>query len=74
MEIMSASSSAAALPDTYYVQTCTTDFIVIGMQAGEAEATIARIVCTMVTVSLVSLWCNARKIKRLLLFFSHWLR
>eukprot|EP00903_Cladosiphon_okamuranus_P012700 g11874.t1 len=40
---------------------------------GEAYATPIREIATLITVSVASSWCNARKIRRLSLFFSHWL-
>lgn len=59
--------------ESEYVQQCQSDFVVIGMQNGEAGGTVIRIITTMITVSIVSSWCNSKKIRRLLLFFLHWL-
>ncbi|CAN0296803.1 unnamed protein product, partial [Ectocarpus sp. 4 AP-2014] len=59
------------LPNTL---TCETGFSVVGMQEGENYLTPIRVLSTLVAVSVVSAWCNLAKIKRLSLFFSHWLR
>lgn len=54
---------------------CKVDFYVIGSQGGEPVATMCRTVFTIVTISLISSWCiQSSKVKKLLLFFSHWLR
>lgn len=53
---------------------CEGDFMVVGMKSGEVVGTIVRLVCTLVTVSITSSWFGGHKVKRLLLFFSHWLR
>lgn len=70
---MSSSASEAPIAPMF-VHSCPSDFLVIGMQAGEEGGTPIRVLSTLITVSIVSSWCNTRKIKALLLFFSHWLR
>lgn len=71
-------SEAAAIEAEAYEELftlkCRSDFPVVGMVKGEAAGTIFRVACTLITVSLTSSWLDGRKIKRLLLFFSHWLR
>lgn len=57
-----------------YELTCTTELPVTGEKTGEAFATMWRIILMLVTVSVVSSWCNGDKVKRLMLFFAHWLR
>ncbi|CAM9225058.1 unnamed protein product [Ectocarpus sp. 8 AP-2014] len=87
---MATSSSAAALEaddgsaslsteqaadDTYaYTLKCETGFIVAGLQEGEAASAFVRVLCTLITVSVVSSWVTRRDcIYKLPLFFSHWL-
>lgn len=53
--------------------TCESDFIVLGLQDGERSAAAVRVVATFVSVSVTSAWFSVRKIKRLSLFFAHWL-
>lgn len=61
--------------DMFY-RTCGTRLIVEELQEGEAVCTPIRVLCTLVTVSVISAWFNRRVSIRnkLLLFFSHWLR
>lgn len=54
--------------------TCSSDFAVLGEVVGEAWCTMWRTLVMLITVSIVSSWCCTEKIKRLLLFFSHWFR
>ncbi|CAM9119172.1 unnamed protein product [Ectocarpus sp. 6 AP-2014] len=56
-----------------YTLTCEAGFLVAGMQEGENYLTPIRVLSTLIAVSVVSAWCNRAKIKRLSLFFSHWL-
>ncbi|CAM9508298.1 unnamed protein product [Ectocarpus fasciculatus] len=56
-----------------YTLTCETGFLVAGMQEGENYLTPIRVLSTLISVSVVSAWCSRAKIKRLSLFFSHWL-
>ncbi|CAM9897288.1 unnamed protein product [Scytosiphon promiscuus] len=53
--------------------TCTSDFPSIGYQPGEKICTMVRVLCTLITVSIISSWCNKRIVERYLLFFTHWL-
>lgn len=59
---------------TTHELTCTSDFWVATEMSGEDWGTMWHMAMTLVTVSIMSSWCNAHKIKRLLLFFTHWLR
>lgn len=53
---------------------CDTGFLVVGFQEGEAVCTPIRVVSTLITMSVASAWISRRMaIKKLLLFFSHWL-
>lgn len=58
----------------YFELACTTDLHVTGETTGEAFSTMWRIVLTLVTVSIVSSWRKGETIRRLMLFFAHWLR
>lgn len=58
----------------FFELTCPSDLHVTGETTGEAFSTMWRIVMTLVTVSIVSSWRNCETIKRLMLFFAHWLR
>lgn len=53
---------------------CQTDFIAIGLQQGEDISTAIRIAATLISLSISSAWCRWTKIRRLSLFFAHWLR
>lgn len=53
---------------------CPSDFIVVGFSDGERVNVVVRAVCIAITASVISSWCNRRIIRRLLLFFVHWLR
>lgn len=59
---------------TPYTLSCESDFVVAGMQEGEAFVLPLRIASTLIAVSVSSAWCSWTKIKRLRLFFAHWLR
>lgn len=72
--VITSSYAQQALLASYYTLTCEGGFLVVGMQAGEASGTAIRTVCTLITVSITSAWFKYRKVSRLLLFFSHWLR
>eukprot|EP00903_Cladosiphon_okamuranus_P012698 g11873.t1 len=52
--------------------TCESDLSVLGLQTGEVYATPARILSTLISITLVAAW-TPKKIRRLSLFFSHWL-
>ncbi|CAM9379659.1 unnamed protein product [Ectocarpus fasciculatus] len=56
-------------------RTCGTGLSVEDLQEGEAVCTPIRVLCTLVTVSVISAWFSRRKCirRKLLLFFSHWL-
>ncbi len=68
-----AAQQAAFLAELYTLD-CRAGFIVVGLQDGEAVATPIRVICTLITISVGSAWISRRRsIKKLLLFFSHWL-
>ncbi|CAN0278088.1 unnamed protein product [Ectocarpus sp. 6 AP-2014] len=58
-----------------FFRTCGTRLNVGDLQEGEAVCTPIRVLCTLVTVSVISAWFSRRKLirKKLLVFFSHWL-
>ncbi|CAM9229677.1 unnamed protein product [Scytosiphon promiscuus] len=53
--------------------TCECGFPVAGMQKGEDYITPIRILSTLFSCSVTSAWFDLSKIKRLSLFFAHWL-
>ncbi|CAM9240864.1 unnamed protein product [Ectocarpus sp. 4 AP-2014] len=55
------------------ILSCETGFKAIGLQEGEDNLTPIRVLSTLVSVSVVSAWCSWTKVKRLSLFFAHWL-
>ena len=55
------------------MSSCDTDLIVVGLGEGEELMTVVRIVTTLISVSVVSAWFSWIKIKKLNLFFAHWL-
>lgn len=71
---MASSSALAEYIASLHTQTCEGGFLAVGIQPGEAPGTLIRVLSTLITVSITSAWFNYRKITRLLLFFSHWLR
>ncbi|CAB1105637.1 unnamed protein product [Ectocarpus sp. CCAP 1310/34] len=72
---LSSSAAQAVLLAEMFTLKCETGILVVGLQDGEALWTPVRILCTLVTVSVASAWISRRKsIKKLLIFFSHWLR
>ncbi|CAN0194386.1 unnamed protein product [Ectocarpus sp. 12 AP-2014] len=58
-----------------FFRTCGTLLNVEDLQEGEAVCTPIRVLCTLVTASVISAWFSRRRRirKKLLLFFSHWL-
>jgi len=48
-------------------------FLVVGLLDGEEKITPTQLVATFITVSIASAWFNSKKIRRLGLFFAHWL-
>lgn len=60
--------------DPSFTLSCDSDFLVLGMQEGEALATPVRIFTTLIALSITSSWFSWDKIARLRLFFAHWLR
>ncbi|CAM9229600.1 unnamed protein product [Scytosiphon promiscuus] len=56
-----------------YNLSCQSDFPVAGLQKGEDYLTPVRILSTFCTASVASAWFTKRKVKRLSLFFAHWL-
>lgn len=70
----SSQAAQAALYAEQFSLKCDAGFIVVGLQDGEAVATPVRVIATLVTISVASAWFSRRKsIKKLLLFFGHWL-
>ncbi|CAM9489125.1 unnamed protein product [Ectocarpus sp. 12 AP-2014] len=61
--------------EALFFRTCGTRLNVEDLQEGEAVCTPIRVLCTLVTASVISAWFSRRKCirKKLLLFFSHWL-
>lgn len=53
---------------------CESDFIVAGLQKGEDYLTPVRIFSTLCAATVTSSWFSSTKIRRLKLFFAHWLR
>ncbi|CAM9325465.1 unnamed protein product [Pylaiella littoralis] len=68
---MSAATREALLES--FSVTCTSDFPSIGYQPGEKVVTLVRVVCTLISVSIISSWCNKQTVTRYLLFFAHWI-
>lgn len=67
-------AAQAAMYAELFSLKCDTGFIVVGIQDGEAACTPIRVISTLITVSVASAWFSRRKaIKKLLLFFGHWL-
>ena len=52
---------------------CESDLDVVGLQKGEDYVALVRFATNLVTVTLTSAWLSWRRIKRLSLFFAHWL-
>lgn len=52
---------------------CVSDFLVLGLQDGEELVAPVRIAATFIAVTVTSAWFSVRRIKRLSLFFAHWL-
>lgn len=70
----SSQAAHAALYAELFSLKCDTGFVVVGLQDGEAVCTPIRVVSTLITISVASAWFSRRKaIKKLLLFFGHWL-
>ena len=44
-----------------------------GLFNGEELLTVSRIITTCISITVVSAWFSGDKIKRLRLFFAHWL-
>lgn len=71
----SPSPAQAALDAGMFTLRCDTGFLVAGLQPGEAAWTPNTVLCTLITMTVTSAWIGRRKsIKKLLIFFSHWLR
>lgn len=66
--------SEAGFSPVAFELVCVSDFVVIGFAPHEKGTYLVRLASTIITVSIVSSWCNKKNIVRLLLFFSHWLR
>ena len=58
---------------TEYAKVCDAGFYVAGLQPWEHVLSVFRVICTLVTVSIVSSWFIRRGIGRLMLLFLHWL-
>lgn len=57
-----------------YELVCQSDFFVLGFQDNEEWMAIIRLLSTIVTISIISSFCNKWDDDRLLLFCAHWLR
>lgn len=57
-----------------YELVCQSDFLVLGFQDSEEWMAIIRLLSTIVTISIISSFCNKWEDDRLLLFCAHWLR
>lgn len=53
---------------------CVSDFLYLGFLDGERALSLVRLVCMVVSLSVVSSWYSRPKIGNMLLFFVHWLR
>lgn len=52
---------------------CENDVLSVGFLPGEGAALVIRSLATVITTSIFSAWCGDRaKIRRKLLFFTHW--
>ena len=56
-----------------YEKACRTGFIHADLPPWECILSVFRVVCTVVTVSIVSSWYSRGGIGRLMLLFLHWL-
>ncbi|CAM9834239.1 unnamed protein product [Ectocarpus fasciculatus] len=75
-ELVSSPSPSAApvLEADMFTLRCDAGFAVAGLQPGEAAWTPNTVLCTLITMTVISAWIGRRKsIKKLLIFFSHWL-
>ena len=52
---------------------CESDLMNFGIFDGEELLSVSRIITTLISVSVISAWFDGDKIKRLSLFFAHWL-
>eukprot|EP00752_Nemacystus_decipiens_P005592 g5061.t1 len=52
---------------------CESDLLMLGLQPGEEVITPVRIAATLIVVTVTSAWLSGGKIKRLCLFFAHWI-
>ncbi|CAM9229449.1 unnamed protein product [Scytosiphon promiscuus] len=57
---------------TSYTLSCESDFEVRGLQEGEDYCAPVRILCTFCTASVISAWLSWTRIRRLSIFFAHW--
>ena len=58
--------------DDPFTLTCQSGFVVAGLVSGEKLVTVIRTASTLIALTVASAWTR-RKIKRLSLFFAHWL-
>eukprot|EP00752_Nemacystus_decipiens_P002513 g2360.t1 len=56
-----------------YSVVCMSDFPSMGYQPGEKVATLVRLASTLISVSIISSWCNKEVVGRYMLFFVHYL-
>lgn len=52
---------------------CGLDLVVLGLQSGEEIITPVRTAAALIAMTVTSAWFSSEKIKRLTLFFAHWL-
>ena len=55
------------------MSTCESDLPLFGTFEGEEALTVLRIIAVLISASVVSAWFSFERIKKLALFFSHWL-
>eukprot|EP00903_Cladosiphon_okamuranus_P019508 g17939.t1 len=51
---------------------CTSDYVILGMQAGEELATMLRLVALVISISVLFPWLDAERRGRMRIFFLHW--
>lgn len=74
LEVVRAAVGNSTMSTISMERVCPSDFFAVGFSDGERVNVVVRVVCIAVTASVISSWCNRRVIRRLLLFFVHWLR
>lgn len=67
-----AATGEMAEASVVYEKACIAGFLAVGLQPWERVQSVFRIVCTLITVSIVSAWVSRKGIGRLILLFLHW--